>query len=149
MLRRASIVVLLLASALFANSALGASQDLKPKRQFVPAAPAPVDGAVPPDGLRGRLNAPAPASSQPSIAAFRRTPPLIVASQPIAPSADLSARPPASPTRVTPLGPVGDPSPICRAECAKSRITCASTDSETCDSGWAQCVADCSAPTLR
>ncbi len=39
---------------------------------------------------------------------------------------------------------IGDPAPICRATCAKTRYVCLSTaDATDCDPRWTQCVADC------
>ena len=42
------------------------------------------------------------------------------------------------------LQQVGDPAPICRAECSKTRAFCPASDDTSCNSQWAQCIAVCS-----
>ena len=125
--------------ALAAGPAFGAASDDKPKRRLVPPPPPPtaVDA-----GLRGPLSAPVTPASP------LKVPNLGLAAPGVA-LAGLSTAGFSTPPPITPLPQVGDPAPICRAECAKARIVCASSDDLGCDSRWVQCAADCSAPNFR
>jgi hypothetical protein len=136
MRRLSSILLLLLTGALAAAPAWGATGIGKPKTRFVPPpAAAPLE-------LRGPLGA--TTGSKPSSPA-----PLIALPAPGQSLAGLSSAGLAAPPPITPLKFQGDPAPLCRAECAKTRIVCASMDDLECDSRWIQCVAGCSGGALR
>ncbi len=128
---RPPFIPLTLIVLLAVGPAFGATYG-KPKKRFRP----PPIAAT--DGLRGPISAPA-----------LLPPPLLTSPAPGRPLAGLSASALAPPPAISPLRTVGDPAPICRAECAKVRLVCAATDDLGCDSHWIQCVADCSAPILQ
>jgi hypothetical protein len=132
----ALILPLILIGALAAGPALGATYGDKPKRR--PTLPPPPSDLR----LRGPIAA-APPSVLPPSPALHALP------APGAVFAGLSTAGLATPPAITPLRPIGDPAPICRAQCAETRYVCATTDDLDCDSHWSQCVADCSAPTLQ
>ena len=126
----------LLIATLLAGPAFGAaSTSGKPAKHYTPppAPPAPVATDA---GLRGPL----PPST---------TPPVLALPPPGTGFATSSTGGPSPLRPITPVRAVGDPAPICRATCAETRYTCAASDDTECDSRWAQCAADCSAPPFR
>lgn len=48
----------------------------------------------------------------------------------------------------TGLATVGDPAPLCRAQCSRDRAGCA-VDDDQCADRWRQCVETCSRPPYR
>ena len=107
-------------------------------------APAPSSAAAPPapvsrDDDGTPLQPPPPAAATPPGAGF-------VGGLPPGPSGGFAAS--ALPTLPS-LGPVGDPAPVCRAECSKTRAFCPASDDESCSAAWAQCIAACSDAAVR
>lgn len=139
------IVLLLWLGFAAAGPALGAAAGAKPNRGFKP----PDAAETIPTDLRGPLDAPKLPAGAAVTPPSSTAPPSQGLPLPGAGLAVLAAAGLATPPAITPLRPVGDPAPICRAECAKTRYVCATTDDLECDSKWSQCVADCSAPALR
>ncbi len=101
------------------------------------APPPPTTTNGPPDpGLRGPIDPAAPLSPPPTLA-------LVAAGSTDAPP----PRPAVAPAAIQPLPVVGDPAPICRAECAKTRIVCAAGSEEgNCDVRWVECLSACAEP---
>jgi hypothetical protein len=146
MLWRASLLLTMLTIALAAGDADAAAKGSK--RAYRPPPPAAELGLRgPADALKPALGLAAPQSFATPLPIPGRA--LTGLTSGGLTSGGLTSGGSGSTAAFTPLRSIGDQAPICRTSCAEARVVCASTDDQNCDSAWAQCVADCSAPVLR
>jgi len=129
---RAVLSILTLLLALSAGPAMAAGK----ARPFIPP-PSAADL-----GLRGPVGAAAIVAATPPqrFASALPTPGLAYTG--------LSAGGLGSAAAFTPLKPIGDQAPMCRAACAQTRVMCDSREDGDCGSNWSQCVVSCSGSAL-
>jgi hypothetical protein len=146
-MRRPHLLFVLAGLVLAASPAAAQLPEVRPRPKIVALPPpdAPDDA-----GLRGPID---PTAAPPGTSAPTPAP----TSERAAAGATASSSPQrtgaliAAPTKLAVLPPlpvVGDTAPICRAECAKTRIFCAArTDGEdNCDVRWVECLSACAEP---